>query len=73
MCCDSDGHYEFIIFVLPRVAGSCVAQVNSCWFMSSSRKVKLTRVSKSLWNLHIIIHRIQDVFQQLSNGVFASK
>ena len=32
-----------------------------------------TGFSKSVSNVHIIIRRIQDVFQQLSNGVIASK
>ena len=30
-------------------------------------------VSKSLSNVHIIIHHYQFIFQQLSNGVFVSK
>ena len=32
----------------------------------------ITGFSKLLAQVHIIIHRLQDVFQQLSNGVFAS-
>ena len=31
------------------------------------------RVSKLISNVNIVIHRLQDVFQQLSNGVFASQ
>ena len=36
-------------------------------------KKYITGFSKSLSNVHIIIHHIQGVFQQLSNGVFDAK
>ena len=33
----------------------------------------VTGFPKSLSNMHIIIHRLEDVFQQLSNGVFGEE